>query len=209
MSSNTTIRAPTSATTRRAPRRMKVRALPLTISSCSRCQSCSPLATKLRDTMSANTVSAGSASGHEESASPTRSSMRACKMTAAAAFATRSTKSSVNTNTPAFKFLRIFSRYRLLVSISRRFAKSRVRASASWEVIVLNDCVNTESSSRPSTGCRREKSPSATANVPSAKRASGCARRSENTDANASAESSANIKVKVNVKANKRFNALR
>ena len=188
---------------------MKVRALPLTISSCSRCQSCSPLAAKLRATISANTVSDGSASGHAESASPTRSSMRACRITAAAAFATRSTNSSVNTSTPAFKFLRIFSRYRLLVSISRRFAKSRVRASANCEVMVLNDCVNTESSSRPSTGCRREKSPSATANVPSAKRASGCASRSEKTEANANADNSANIKVRVKVKANKRFNALR
>ena len=74
---------------------------------------------------------------------------------------------------------------------------------------MLKDCVSTDNSSLPSTGCRREKSPSATARVPSANRANGCAKRCEKTDANASAVSSASISANVNVNANNRFNATR
>ena len=39
--------------------------------------------------------------------------MRACRITAAAALATRSTKSSVSTSTPVLRFLRMFSEIKI------------------------------------------------------------------------------------------------
>ncbi len=95
----------------------------------------------------------------------------------------------------------MLSRYARVVSVARRDSSVFCCASASCEVIVLNDSVSTPSSSREVTGCRRVKSPCATARVPSARSPSGAANRSDSTTARPSAEVSASSSVSVSVSA--------
>ena len=76
-------------------------------------------------------------------------------------------------------------------------------------VIVLNDSVSTPSSSREVTGCRRVKSPCATARVPSASSPSGAENRSDSTTARPRADVSASSNVNVSVTAYSRFSDCR
>jgi hypothetical protein len=120
-------------------------------------------------------------------------------MRCTASFELTTTPSASITITPADIFASTDSRWALALSSAERLRSTADLASNSWPVMALKDWVSVPSSSLVSTIGRGDRSPSATARVPSASTSSGCARLPAMRKALPMAEKIASSRVSVSV----------
>ena len=130
---------------------------------------------------------------------PMRSATLWCKMRSTASFEVTRLKSASSTITPADMFSSTDSRWALALCRAARLRSTELRASNNWPVMALKDWVRVPSSSVVSTIGRGDRSPSATARVPSARTNSGWASLLAMTKALATAPKMASSSVSVSV----------